>query len=72
MQDLAKKHANMLATADKRASLSTVVANAIVKAATAYHPRTTYATGGGPRMILFLRSVLSDRMFDRLMLGLMR
>ncbi|MFN7689149.1 MAG: hypothetical protein ACK5OP_15580 [Sphingobacteriales bacterium] len=48
------------------------MANAIVKAATAYRPRTKYATVGGPRMILFLRSVLSDRMFDRLMLGLMR
>ena len=70
--DLAKKHVNMLATADKRGSSPTVVANTIVKAATAHRPRTRYATGGGAKMILFLRSVLSDRMFDRLMLGLMR
>ena len=71
-QDLAKKHVNMLATADKRGSSPTVVAKTIVKAAMAHRPSTRYATGGGAKMILFLRSVLSDRMFDRLMLGLMR
>jgi hypothetical protein len=26
-----------------------------------------YATGGGARTILFLRTILPDRMFDRLM-----
>jgi short-subunit dehydrogenase len=71
-KDLAKKHFNMLANADKRGSSPTVVAKTIVKATTAHRPRTRYATGGGAKMILFLRSVLTDRMFDRLMLGLMR
>ena len=29
-------------------------------------PETRYATGGGARTILFLRKILPDRMFDRL------
>jgi hypothetical protein len=43
-----------------------VVARTIVRAVTARRPKTRYATGGGARTILFLRKILSDRMFDRL------
>ena len=32
----------------------------------ARRPKTRYATGGGARTILFLRTILPDRMFDRL------
>lgn len=42
-----------------------VVARTIVGAALAGRPRTRYATGRNARMLLFLRRVLSDRMFDR-------
>jgi hypothetical protein len=58
----------MLATAETSslASPPEVVARTIVRAASARRPKTRYATGGGARTILFLRSVLPDRMFDRL------
>lgn len=64
----ARRHAAMLAGADesKMTSLPDVVARTIGRAATARRPHTRYATGGGARIVLFLRSILSDRMFDRL------
>src|SRR6516164_5958859 len=66
--ELAKRHARMLATA-KTSSLASppeVVARTIVRAVNARRPKTRYATGGGARTILFLRTILPDRMFDRL------
>ena len=71
-KSLAIKHARMLENADKKGAQPIVVAKTIVKAATARRPATRYATGGGAKIILFLRSVMSDRMFDRLMLTVMR
>jgi NAD(P)-dependent dehydrogenase (short-subunit alcohol dehydrogenase family) len=68
---IARRHARMLATADtsrlasRLASPPEVVARTIVRAVKARRPRTRYATGGGARTILFLRKILSDRMFDR-------
>jgi len=66
--ELARNHARMLATADTSslASPPEVVARTIVRAVTARRPKTRYATGGGARTILFLRKILPDRMFDRL------
>ena len=66
--ELAKRHARMLATADTSslASPPEVVARTIVRAVTVRRPKTRYATGGGARTILFLRKILPDRMFDRL------
>jgi NAD(P)-dependent dehydrogenase (short-subunit alcohol dehydrogenase family) len=66
--ELAKRHARMLATADTSslASPPEVVARTIVRAVPARRPKTRYATGGGARTILFLRKILPDRMFDRL------
>jgi short-subunit dehydrogenase len=68
---LANKHANMLSRADKYGSLPLVVAKTILRAALAKRPKTKYSTGGGAKIILFLRKILSDKMFDRLMLGMM-
>jgi NAD(P)-dependent dehydrogenase (short-subunit alcohol dehydrogenase family) len=64
---LAQRHARMLATAEtsRLASPPDVVARTIVRAVNARRPKTRYATGGGARTILFLRKILSDRMFDR-------
>ena len=70
-KDLTVKHANMFEKADKAGSQPIVAAKTIVRAITANRPKTRYATGGGAKIILFARRVLSDRMFDRLMLGLM-
>ena len=69
---LANKHAIMLANADKRGSQPVVVAKTIVKAAMAKRPKTRYATGGGAKIILFIRRILSDKMFDRLVLSMMK
>ena len=69
---LARKHAKMLANGDRFGSQPEVVAKAIIKALTAQKPRTRYAIGGGAKPILFLRRLLSDRWFDRLMLTAMR
>jgi 1,6-anhydro-N-acetylmuramate kinase len=62
----------MLETADKYGSQSVVVAKTIVKAALANRPKTRYATGGGAKTILFLRRILSDKMFDKLMIRMMK
>jgi hypothetical protein len=64
----ARRHATMLGRAidSKLPSAPDVVANTIARAVAARRPRIRYATGGGAQFILFLRSILSDRMFDRL------
>ncbi len=71
-KDLAQKHVAMLENADERGSQPTVVAQTILKASLAKRPKTRYATGGGAKPILLMRSLLSDRMFDKLMLGMMK
>jgi hypothetical protein len=65
---IAQNHTRMLATAETTslASPPDLVARTIVRAVNARRPKTRYATGGGARTILFLRKILSDRMFDRL------
>jgi NAD(P)-dependent dehydrogenase (short-subunit alcohol dehydrogenase family) len=47
------------------ASPPSVVADAVVKAVTARRPRTRYPVGVGAKPLLFLRAVLPDRVFDR-------
>jgi short-subunit dehydrogenase len=68
---LANKHAGMLSRADKYGAQPIVVAKTIVRAAMAKRPKTRYATGGGAKIVLFLKKILSDRMFDKLMLRMM-
>ena len=65
----ANAHARMLGSADTSsiASPPEVVAETVARALKARRPRTRYATGGGARAILFLRAVLPDRMFDRVL-----
>ncbi|MGF1637174.1 MAG: oxidoreductase [Cyclobacteriaceae bacterium] len=71
-KELAQKHVKMLEKADAQGSQPIVVAKTIVKAALAVKPKTRYATGKGAKMILFLRRLLSDRMFDKLTLNLIK
>lgn len=68
-RDGARAHMKMMAAADRGTMPSppSVVAKTIVKAVQARKPKTRYATGGGARVILFLRRVLSDRSFDAAM-----
>jgi hypothetical protein len=42
------------------------------QAVNATRPKTRYSAGGGAKPILFLRSILSDRLFDKVMLSTMR
>ncbi len=67
--ELTKRHARLLEAAEtsRLASPPDVVAKTILRAISAGRPRTRYATGGGARTILFLRKILPDRAFDRLM-----
>ena len=69
---LVHKHAKMLADTDSKGSQPVVVAKTIVKAALANKPKTRYATGYGAKIILFMRSILSDKMFDKMMLSMMK
>lgn len=62
-------HVKMLKNADDRGSSPKVVAKTILKAVLAASPKTRYATGKGAKLILFLRKILSDRMFDKLVLN---
>jgi NAD(P)-dependent dehydrogenase (short-subunit alcohol dehydrogenase family) len=71
-QDLARKHARMFETADKRGASPKVVAKTIERAIRSSNPRTRYASGGGAKPILFLRRILSDKQFDKIMLSLMK
>lgn len=71
--DLVRKHVKMFERFDgKMGSHPIVIAKIITRAALARKPKTRYAAGGGAKPILFLRRILSDRMFDRLMLGMMK
>jgi len=68
-KNLAQKHANMFAQAETMGSKPIVIAEVIAKAIASKRPRTRYAAGSGAKPILFMRRLLSDRAFDKLMLG---
>jgi NAD(P)-dependent dehydrogenase (short-subunit alcohol dehydrogenase family) len=69
---LARKHAGLLAKADKMGSNPDVIARITLKAVRSRKPKTRYAAGAGAGTALFLGRILSDRMFDRFMLRIMR
>jgi NAD(P)-dependent dehydrogenase (short-subunit alcohol dehydrogenase family) len=66
---------NLLTAADSNPRLVSppeVIADAVAKAVTARRPRTRYVVGGGAKPIILARRLLSDRAFDRLILGVFR
>jgi len=64
----ARISAGLLAGADKdTASPPTVVADSAWLAVTARKPKTRYLMGGGAKLLVGLRWLLSDRAFDRVM-----
>ena len=67
-QELARAHAKLFDNADKAGAEPIVVAKTILKAAESSNPKTRYATGGGAPVFLFVRSILSDKAFDRMLL----
>ncbi len=70
-----EKCSNMFKATYRFGSSPELVGKAIVKAATTRKPRTRYAVGFGSKQFIFLRRVLSDRMYDamlRLVMSLAR
>ena len=69
-RDSARAYVKFMESADgsRLPSPPSVVAKTIVKSVRSSKPKTRYETGGGARMVLFLRRVLSDRAFDSMML----
>lgn len=70
--NLAKKHANMLKNFEGRGSEPSIIGKTIVKAVKARKPKTRYCIGVGGPMMLNMRRILSDRMFDNMMLSQMK
>ncbi len=66
---MAVKQVHMMEKADKWGSRPVVIARVIKKAVDSPHPRTRYAAGGGAKPLLFLRSIVPDKLFDRLYLS---
>lgn len=64
---LADNHARMLdgTETSRLPSPPDVVAKTILRAVSARRPKTRYATGGGAHIILLLKAILPDRVFDR-------
>jgi len=71
-KDLVNKHAKMLSNADNMGSKPIVIAKVIVKAINSNNPKTRYIAGSGAHPILFLKRILTDKMFDKIELSLFR
>ncbi len=70
--DLAKKHVAMLEKFDGQGSDPSVIGDAILTACTSVKPKTRYAIGNSAGRMLFMRKILSDRLFDKMMLSYMK
>ena len=70
---MARQIANMMKTTfEKQASPPSVIADVMSKAVTAGRPKTRYAAGKFAGLMLRLRWLLSDRMFDRFILNFIK
>lgn len=69
---LVEKHAKVFDSAEKHGSNPMVIAEVILKSVVDKRPKTRYAAGSMAKPILFIRSILSDRMFDRVVLSQMK
>jgi short-subunit dehydrogenase len=71
-KDLARKHVKLFEQADSNsmADEPIVIAKAIEKVVNSSNPKARYAVGGGAAAILFIRKILSDKMFDSFFLGM--
>jgi short-subunit dehydrogenase len=67
-----ERHVNMLKKYDGQGSKPIVVAEVIYKACSSEKPKTRYTVGKGAKMLLTVRWLVSDRIFDKIMLGLMK
>lgn len=69
---LAKGVINMYAAVEKDAADPIVIAKLIKKGIEANKPKTRYAGASGAKMMLFFRKILSDKMFDKLIMSQMK
>jgi NAD(P)-dependent dehydrogenase (short-subunit alcohol dehydrogenase family) len=69
-KDAAHKIAQSIKNNYKNASPASGVANTISKAISADRPKTRYLTGNSAHMVIFLKWLLPDRLFDRLMMAM--
>lgn len=70
--DSANKHVKMFESVYKSGSEPIVIAKVIAKAIRAKNPKTRYVAGAGAKFILFARKILSDKIFDKIMLSQMK
>lgn len=66
---LAKSVSKMYATVAKNASDPIVIAKLIKKGIEANSPKTRYIGASGAKLLLFFRKILSDKMFDKMIMG---
>ncbi len=66
-KDLAIKHANMFSKI--KGSNPVVIAKVIAQAISATKPKTRYVAGAFAKPLLFVRSIVSDRIFDSIILN---
>lgn len=69
---MVNKHADMLQKYDGNGSKPSIIAELILKISSLKNPKTRYAIGSGAKVMLILRSLLPDKLFDSLMLSLMK
>ncbi|MBT31193.1 MAG: short-chain dehydrogenase/reductase [Thalassobius sp.] len=69
---LAKGVINMYTTIEKDAADPIVIAKLIKKGIEAKNPKTRYVGASGAKMMLFFRKMLSDKMFDKLIMSQMK
>lgn len=69
---LAKGLSKMYAATAKNAAEPIVIAKIIKKGIEVSHPKTRYVGASGAKMMLFLRKILSDKMFDNLLMSQMK
>lgn len=72
-KNMAEKHAILIDETYKRVgSEAIVVAKTIANAIKSNNPKTRYAVGGGAKLLLFFRYILSDKLFDKIFLSQMK
>lgn len=73
-KDLAYKLASATARSYQKGGGSpvSVIARVIVKAVRAKKPKTRYAAGKWAKVLIFLRTIISDRLFDRAVMSQMK
>lgn len=67
-----RKHEAFLAKMDEGGSNPSVIGKTILKICTTNKPKTRYTVGKNAKAAIFIRALLSDKLYDKMVLGLMR